>query len=163
NEEILEFLREERAAGREIHLATASNLRLAQKVAGYLGLFKEVFASDDQTNLKGKVKGERLRQYFGSRGFDYVGDSKSDLAVWRHAAGAITVGLSSASLLRVKQMVGVQGVFPPLKRERWRDVLKALRVHQWSKNLLIFLPVFAAHKVFVPAVVARSILAFCAF
>ena len=78
-------LREQRQAGRKLVLCTASDERLANKVADYLDLFDDVMASDASVNLKGRKKADSLVQHFGERGFAYAGDSRSDLAVWRHA------------------------------------------------------------------------------
>jgi 4-hydroxybenzoate polyprenyltransferase len=41
--------------------------------------------------------------------------------------------------------------------------VKALRAHQWIKNLLVFLPVLAAHEIGNPAATLASLLAFVAF
>jgi 4-hydroxybenzoate polyprenyltransferase len=42
-------------------------------------------------------------------------------------------------------------------------VLRALRVHQWVKNLLVFVPVMLDHKLFQPPVMVRALIAFAAF
>ena len=72
-------------------LATASNRKFADQVARHLGYFDRVYASDGQTNLSSRVKAERLVQSYGEGGYDYVGDSTKDLAVWQHARRAIVV------------------------------------------------------------------------
>jgi phosphoserine phosphatase len=87
--EFLGWLREAKAAGRPLVLATASNRRLAQPVADHLGLFDQVLASDATTNLKGRRKLEALQARFGAGGFDYAADARADLPVWREARAAI--------------------------------------------------------------------------
>jgi hypothetical protein len=87
--EFLGWLREAKAAGRPLVLATASNRRLAQPVADHLGLFDLVLASDATTNLKGRRKLEALQARFGAGGFDYAADARADLPVWREARAAI--------------------------------------------------------------------------
>ena len=85
NEKFLAWLREEKKSGRKIILATASDLKMAQPVADYVGLFDEVLASNGKTNLRGKNKLRALTEKFGERGFDYAGNSSADFAVWRGA------------------------------------------------------------------------------
>jgi 4-hydroxybenzoate polyprenyltransferase len=46
---------------------------------------------------------------------------------------------------------------------RLRDAVRALRLHQWSKNVLVFLPLLAAHKALEPELLFRTLLAFLAF
>lgn len=41
--------------------------------------------------------------------------------------------------------------------------LKQIRVHQWVKNLLIFVPAFTAHRYLDPSVIAQSVIAFFSF
>lgn len=94
HEPFLAFLREERLAGREIWLVTASDRRMAEPVAAHLGLFAEVLASDGQTNLRGRNKVAALAGKFGERGFDYAGNSVVDLPVWARSRAAIVVNAS---------------------------------------------------------------------
>jgi len=51
-----------------------------------------------------------------------------------------------------------------LPRRGWAlAVVKALRLHQWAKNVLVFLPVVAAHRIGDPDVLPRALAAFVAF
>jgi len=70
HEGLLAWLRAQRAAGRRLVLATASDGHLAQQVAEHLQLFDEVLASDGQTNLKAQAKRDVLVARFGEQGFD---------------------------------------------------------------------------------------------
>jgi apolipoprotein N-acyltransferase len=92
----LKFLREQKATGRKLVLATASDLQMAKPVADYTGLFDEVLGSDGKTNLRSGNKAKVLAAKFGERGFDYAGNSAADLAVWRAAREAIVVNASRA-------------------------------------------------------------------
>ncbi len=144
NEPLLAWLREQRAAGRRLVLCTASDQRWAQAVADHLGIFDEVIASDGQTNLSSTRKSAALVQRFGERGYDYVGNATADLAVWKTARRAIVVGGTSmkAAAQRVSE---VDRVFanPTPGARTW---LKGLRIHQWLKNSLLFLPLLGAHR-----------------
>lgn len=46
---------------------------------------------------------------------------------------------------------------------QWRALADALRVHQWVKNLLVFVPVLLDHKLFDATVLFKATIAFAAF
>jgi apolipoprotein N-acyltransferase len=98
HEKLLAFLREQKAAGRKLVLATASDLQMALPVANHVGLFDEVLGSDGKTNLRSQNKLKKLTEKFGERGFDYAGNSSADFAVWRGAREAIVVNASQSVL-----------------------------------------------------------------
>src|SRR5262245_24488337 len=90
DERVVEWLRTERASGRRLVLATASDVKAAQPVAAHVGLFERVFASDGVTNLKSRNKGEALARAF-PEGFVYAGNAGADLDVWTRASRAVLV------------------------------------------------------------------------
>lgn len=143
--EVLDFLRTQSAAGRPLVLATASDQLLADNVARYLGIFTQVCASDGETNLKGAVKAKLLTELFGEHGFEYVGDSGSDVAVWRASAGAYVAG-DDAIMRRAGRVTTVREVFRShhASLQTW---LHALRGHHWFKNALLCLPLALAHNI----------------
>lgn len=143
-------------------LCTASDELLVRPVAEHLGLFEEVLASDGRVNLGGVAKAQALVGRFGEKGFDYTGNSQVDLHVWRHARGARVVNASS-SLARRASLVAMLEEHWPAPAAGASVWLKALRMHQWLKNLLVFLPLLAAHAFTDVAMVSRSVLAFLAF
>jgi len=159
--DVLELVRAARVQGRLTVLCTAADTRIAQSVAAHLGLFDEVHGSDGVTNLKGRAKADFLTARFGEGGFDYIGDSAADLPVWKRAHAAITVGLRPSLRRRVTSIGGeVSHIARPAKG--FAPYLKAMRPHQWLKNILVFLPVLAAHD-FTPATWLAAVAAFCAF
>jgi apolipoprotein N-acyltransferase len=103
HEPFLAFLRKQKAAGRKLILATASDLQMALPVARYVGLFDEVLGSDGKTNLRSENKLQALTEKFGARGFDYAGNSSADFAVWRGAHEAIVVNASQVVLKEAAQ------------------------------------------------------------
>jgi apolipoprotein N-acyltransferase len=111
NEKFLAWLREEKKSGRKIILATASDLKMAQPVADYVGLFDEVLASDGKINLRSENKLRALTEKFGERGFDYAGNSSADFAVWRGVREAIVVNASPMVLAEAKKISQVGAVF----------------------------------------------------
>lgn len=160
NEDVLAALRAARAEGRRTALVSAADARQVAAVAEATGLFDEAHGTTGGENLKGAAKAAFLTERFGEKGFDYIGDARADLAVWAAARKAITVGASPA-LARAAGAANpdVTHISPP--RSRGRAMLRAMRPHQWSKNVLLFLPLLAAHDVsrFLPTLM--GFVAFC--
>lgn len=145
NRELIEYLRGERAEGRILYLATGADQQLARRVADHLGLFEGVLASDGRTNRVGGNKLERLKQVFGEEGFDYIGNAGQDLPVLEHAGAAMVANPAPRLRGRLRSRgIAVQREFRD-RAHPARALLKALRPHQWAKNLLVFLPVLLAH------------------
>lgn len=143
-------------------LCTASDMRLANAVAMHIGGFDAVMASDGDCNLKGSAKAAALCKRFGEGGFDYAGDAPVDLLIWRHARYAVLVNASATTERAARRGGNVTRTFA---REgggasTW---LRALRLHQWLKNLLVFLPLLAAHRAFDLPALLDAALAFVAF
>jgi 4-hydroxybenzoate polyprenyltransferase/phosphoserine phosphatase len=162
NEAVLDLARQARAEGRPVYLVTAADEAVAQRVAAHLGLFDGVFASDGHTNLKAEAKAAKLVALFGEKQFDYAGDSAADRPVWRAARRAIIVNPPANLLAHVQSECADTLVLGEKRAASPRLLAKALRVHQWAKNLLIFAPMLAAHKTSL-AVGAHALLAFIAF
>ncbi len=164
NQDVLALARRARAEGREVFLVTAANHAVAERVAEHLGFFAGVLASDGETNLKAETKAALLVARFGAKNFDYAGDSVADLPVWREARQAILVSPTASLLERVRAAGGSVTVLSgrPSALTTLRLLAKALRVHQWAKNLLLFAPAFAAHAARGP-VFLQAALGFVAF
>lgn len=162
NADVLALVAERRAVGEKVALVTASNIRFAQAIADHLACFDEVHGSDAEQNLKSARKADFLIDRFGKGNFDYVGDASADLPVWAVADEAITVGASGALRKRVQDAASrVQHIdLPaPSSASRLPPWLRAIRPHQWLKNILVFLPVLTAH-VGDPMAWLMSVLAF---
>jgi 4-hydroxybenzoate polyprenyltransferase/phosphoserine phosphatase len=152
NEEVLAWLREEKRAGRRLVLATASHHVLADQVAAHLGLFDEVLATRGATNLKAHAKRDALVARFGEGGFDYVGNDRADLPVWRSAARAHVVSGPKAGLLQEVRGLGRPGrEIDDGRLGAAAMLLRAMRPHQWVKNLLVLVPLMTAHRYGDPA------------
>lgn len=161
-EDVLEWLRNEKKQGRRLVLATASDSQLARAVAEHLGIFEEVIASDGTVNLRGETKRQALVQRFGERGFDYVGNDETDLQVWKSAGHAVIV--SSSALLEEKAaMVTTVGKVFDVPKPSKLVWARALRLHQWLKNLLVFIPLLTAHRLNDTHLLIKASLAFLAF
>lgn len=160
--EVLDYLRAEKARGRHLLLATAADRSAAQRLADELGLFDAVAASDGHRNLRGERKRALLVERFGERGFDYLGNGRCDLAVWRSARSALLVGPSAALVERVRRTTPVAQVFADANAGI-SVYLQALRVHHWLKNVLVFVPLALTFSAADPQLIAQVLLAFFAF
>jgi 4-hydroxybenzoate polyprenyltransferase len=159
---VIEFIRTQRCGGRWIVLATASHRRPADQVAAHLALFDEVIATEGNLNLSAQAKCDALVQRFGNRGFDYAGNSRDDLPVWGAARKAYVVNASAAIERRARSLGNVVAALGS-QRVELRDWGQALRLHQWLKNLLVFVPLFAAHRHADAALLLQALLAFICF
>jgi 4-hydroxybenzoate polyprenyltransferase len=159
-QQVLDLIQQEKAAGRRTALVTAADQNLAETISSYLGLFDEVHGSDGHLNLKGATKAAFLAQQFGEDGFEYVGDSAADVAVWRNARAAYVVGTQ----IRAEQAAAVTTLKSTIlvTRPSFRTWINALRGHHWAKNLLLFLPMFLAHNLAIGPLV-RTFLGFALY
>jgi 4-hydroxybenzoate polyprenyltransferase len=160
--EFLHYLETQRAEGRSIVLATANDERIACQVADHLKLFDLILASDGTTNLSGESRRDRLVSEFGEKGFDYASNDQRDVVVWSSARKAIVVNLNPPVVSRVAKVAQVERVFEDRKK-RPVQYLEALRPRHWLKNLLVFVPLFAAHRVLEIVLFGKALLAFLAF
>lgn len=161
NDDVLNYLRSQRAAGRQLVLATAAHHSIASRVSAYLGLFDHVLATQDGANLKGNAKLAEIRRLVGSE-FVYAGDSSADLPIWSQASAAILVGVSPAVAREVERTCRIEKVFarPALTMLVW---VKAIRAHQWLKNALIFVPLLTAFSFVDVSKLVSVMAAFIAF
>ncbi|MBA1143840.1 UbiA family prenyltransferase [Mesorhizobium neociceri] len=160
-EEVLVLIREAHADGREIHLVTAADQSIADRVISHLGGFDGAKGSDGNLNLKSCNKLKWLQESFPN-GFIYAGDSAADLPIWEVATGAVLVGNAVRYASRLRNAgVEVRTIIPE-KSELVKDWLHELRIHQWSKNVLIFVPLFLAQEGGDFGVVLNTAIAFVA-
>lgn len=140
---LLDLLRGEKERGRQIHLITAADQRTADAVAAHLGLFDSVKGSDGEENLKGLRKLEYLRERFPD-GFIYAGNHAADLPLFKAAHGAILCDVNRHVAASARNGATILADFQQPRRNL-KVWLRALRVHQWSKNALIFVPLVVGH------------------
>ena len=165
NKPLLEFLYREHELGRKLYLATAADRTLADRVAEHHPIFADVLASDGANNLAGGNKLDAFRQRFGED-FSYIGNARPDLPILSGCrepmvanpeaplmAGLREVRITPTHIFRDQVPAG----------KAW---LKAIRLHQWAKNALIFLPLLLAHAWQTSAAagsVLGAVIAFFAF
>jgi len=160
NELFLEYLAHDPA--RPLYLASGADRAIAAAVVRRWPRFAGYYASDGKTNLTGEAKARLLTEKFGQKGFDYAGNEWKDFAIWAQARGVLVVNASArvarAARRRFPESEVIGGV-----RVKMRELLKCLRPHQWVKNLLIFVPLFTAHRFHDGLALSRAGLAFVAF
>lgn len=162
NERFFSWIAAQKLNGRPVWLCTASNHRLAKKIATHLGIFDGVICSSDTENMSGPLKARQLAEKFGPHMFDYCGNHLVDLDVWRVSQGAVIVNASPQLEQQAKSHTRILFSFPRQHR-LLRPLLKALRPHQWVKNMLLFVPLAAAHRAGDPGLLVNAMLAFVAF
>lgn len=159
--DFLDFLRKEAGNGRAVYLATASDSAMAEPISRRLGFFTALLASTPSNNLKGKRKLEAILSITGGDPFDYAGNAHADMPVWAAARRALVVNPDPGVAAIARARFNVQHVFddrPPALRT-W---VRAVRLYQWLKNLLLFVPLLTAHAFTGTALVTMA-LGFTAF
>ncbi|WP_454692331.1 UbiA family prenyltransferase [Achromobacter aloeverae] len=162
NEALLAWLGARRQSGDRLILATASDHRIAQRVADHLRIFDEVIGTQGDVNLSASHKRAALVSRYGEGNFEYVGNAHPDLKVWSAASRAHVVNPERGVLAAARKLGNVDQVFDN-RPSYLKTAVKALRVHQWAKNLLVFVPAIAAHRVLDIQLIWYGLMAFVAF
>lgn len=161
NQSIINYIQKERGS-REVYLVTGSHQKTALSVSEHLGFFDGVLATDHEINLTGLQKRNALCARFGNNQYEYIGNESKDYSVWE------TAGLVSAVSSNEDFIKGVRSKYPEAnvfreKSASLKDYLKAIRLHHWSKNALIFVPLLLDHRVFDFDAFILLIIAFLSF
>lgn len=162
--EVLKLLEQQHNDGVTLVLATASPRPWADAIAAHLGIFDAVLASEDGRNLKGSRKLAAIQEYCRQEhheSWGYVGDSAADLPIFAESDQAYLV--SRSRRLQAKTNRVTSGHLSVLSQSRttWKDVAKALRPHQWAKNILVFVPMILAHAFAAPQILATFLAWVC--
>ncbi|MFZ0663514.1 MAG: UbiA family prenyltransferase [Acidobacteriaceae bacterium] len=160
NREVLEYLAAQRAVGRKLYLVTGADASVAQRVADHLGIFDGIVASDGATNCTGNHKLASLREQFRT-GFDYIGNARPDGPVLAGCGEAMVANptWSLRALVRSGRVPASRSFDD--RAGRGRSLLRAIRLHQWAKNLLIFVPLLLAHVFRLPALIHAALAFLC--
>ncbi len=158
NEKVIQFIK--RFDGKKI-LATASNEKYAQAIAKNLNIFDDVLASSESFNLLGTNKAKVIQERYGNN-YIYLGDSRHDIPLWQASNHAYVVNPSSSLIHKIKSKVQnieiIQDEAPSKSKS-----FKALRPHQWAKNILLFAPLLAAHRYNEIDLLISTLIAFISF
>lgn len=161
-EAFVAWLRDQSRQGRHLILCTAANERVAAKIAAHFGFFDEVIASCATSNLCGRFKAQSLVARYGGGGFDYAANEYRDLHVWRQARRAIVVAPRKLAHRVAAEKIVLERSFE-VEIHALQHWLSALRLHQWAKNLLLFAPLAAAHRLGDLSALLMCALAFVLF
>lgn len=161
NEDLVAYLRTQSDRGRKLFLVTAADRSVADAVAEHLRLFDGVIASDGVRNLRGGEKARVLVDRFGEGGFAYAGNDETDLHVWRSAGSILIVNAPQGLATRAAALGEVEAEFKRGGVDA-RGLVKALRPHQWVKNVLVFVPILASTQIFDFSAWARTLVLFVA-
>lgn len=149
NAAVLEHIEQARSEGWTIVLATASDRRIADAVADHLGVFDDVIATTPERNLSGGAKRDALIERFGHGGFDYMGNDDVDLAIWEAARRPLLVDAPDTVVAKARKM-RPDAEIVSTRTTGLKPLVKAARIYQWVKNLLIFVPLLASQQVTAP-------------
>ncbi|MEI8382082.1 MAG: UbiA family prenyltransferase [Planctomycetota bacterium] len=162
--EVLNLLEQQHNDGVTLVLATASPRPWADAIAAHLEIFDAVLASDDGRNLKGSRKLEAIQAYCQQEHHDswaYVGDSEADLPIFSESDRAYLVSRSRRLQAKANRVASGRLTVLSQSRTTWKDVAKALRPHQWAKNILVFVPMILAHAFAAPQILATLLAWVC--
>ena len=164
NQKVLDLILTEKKKGRPVYLVTAASSLQAQAVANRFGVFDGVFASGKDLNLKSGGKRDFLVSRFGEQGYDYVGNALADIPVWEHARKAWLAAptLPLSLYMAFRKPSWEKTILPSDTEKPLAAWLKELRLHQWIKNILLFVPLFCSHS-FHTGDLAWLLLAFLLF
>jgi len=163
NDVLVAWLFEQKKKGRCLVLAAGSHRQLAESVAQHLACFDEVLTTEREIDLTSHCRRDLLISRFGEKGFDYVGSSASDLVVWQAANHAHVVSSSQRLISKVRSLGNIAEVFDIGSPPYLSSMCKALRPYQWSKNILVFVPLCAGHRYGDEANIVQTLLAFIVF
>ncbi len=160
NPDIEGYVIQAKQQGREVIFASASDQELVQRLADHHDIGGAHLGSDGKTNLSGRRKAKALNDRYGVGGYAYAGDQKLDMGVWRSAGEAIVVGRHPGIIRQLES----EGIAVTQLKKTWsrRSAALGMRPHQWVKNVLLLLPLVAAHSL-DPVALIRTIFAMAAF
>lgn len=165
NDQLIDMLRFEKERGRQLVLCSGADKSIAMPIAEHVGIFDNVIASDGKLNVTGVNKRIKLDEVYGYKGYDYIGNSSDDLAVWAGSLKGMCVN-SSGNVRKRALKIGVDEIkinYNNIKSSKIYTLAKAIRVHQWVKNTLLFLPLVAAHQITNIHAISLLVLAFLSF
>lgn len=159
-EEVVAYIKLAKSEGRKVYLVTGAAQKTAESISDHLGLFDGVYHSDDTLNLTSTRKRDKLIEEFGDGGFDYIGNSSDDIAVFENACNGIVVAPDRTAKNWQKKNQSEEIYTKP---SNIKTILKTIRVHQWLKNVLIAVPLFLNHTFLDLGSITAAIIAFFSF
>ena len=162
NPGFLQYLQQQRTAGRAVTLISASNQLPVRQIGAHVGLFDACIGSDAKINLKSSAKLQRILELTGDRGFAYAGNSRADLPVWEKANEVIMVNCTPQLERKLNHSSGAVLRFDA-PASHWKLFGTAIRPHQWLKNGLVLLPLILSHQLNQIDLLVQASFAFISF
>lgn len=162
NPDVLKLLNAEKSRGRKIILLTASNEKIAKAIAAPLEIFDKIVGSTSSRNFKGGEKLSWINSNFHAEPFMYAGNSTDDFILWGRAAEAIVVNPSSYIYEHAQKICKKVRLIQNLP-QHFKTWAKLLRVHQYSKNLLLFVPLLLSGQLWHWHLFSTCLLAWVCF
>lgn len=163
NTEVVKYIRKQKEDGKDIYLLTAANQRIADSVSKFIKIFTVSIGSSSNLNLKGKEKLRVIKEIAGTEQFDYIGDSKVDIPIFIEANTAIICNNYKRIINKFNIVQDKITILPNTRTNLFSQWIKALRVHQWSKNMLLFLAILMSHRILEPNLFKQVLVAFFSF
>lgn len=129
NRELLEFIKNH-PSSKKI-LITDSWYLQARKIANYSGVFDELIASDEKLIVSSESIEKILEEKLGKNNFEYISNNAESRGVLKSASRSYTTN---------KRLADVALLIEVKKSKFTNELVEALRIQKWKKNLLIFLP-----------------------
>jgi len=148
NPAVLDKIESVRSSGGEVILATAADTSIAHQVSAQAGGFDAILCSTESINLKGKNKLEAIQHHSGGEPFCYIGDCEADLPIWEACETALVVNPNESLRKKMSHLKQVEALDGPQDMS-FRTIRKAMRIHQWAKNVLLLVPLLLSHQILV--------------
>lgn len=151
NESVVNYVKSELQRGRKVEIASGANINFLKQVTEIFGKKIDVTGSTKHRNLTSVEKSNYLISKYGVKGYDYIGNSKSDIPVWENARKSYLASnkpLSEKSHGSLTRKIVFEQTFSAGDPSAIISWTKEIRIHQTAKNLLLFLPLIAAHQLF---------------
>jgi 4-hydroxybenzoate polyprenyltransferase/phosphoserine phosphatase len=162
-QEVLDYLERERCANRKIVLISGAHEAIVESVAHHLNVFDDYLGSNESIHLVAHHKLSAIAQHDGRKSFSYMGDSSDDICIWKSSLHAIVVGANQSFARKIQNVVENVGHIEVPHEPAYKTILRALRPHQWAKNILLFAAVFLGHKFNDLSLIINSAFGFVAF
>jgi len=161
NKELFSYLKEEKKHGRKLILATASYHAVATEIAEYLNIFDDVVATRGN-NLTGETKLEAIIEHNDVEGFVYAGNDIKDLPIMMAAEESIIVHPTNRLKYAKRKLSNLDKIFskPAIS---FSPILRTIRIHQWTKNILLFVPIILSHNFYDIHLLLNILIAFLIF
>jgi len=130
---------------KKVFLISATYHDAIESIAKHLQCFDGWYGTENE-NLKSEIKLQKIKDLTQGEDFTYIGDSFADVIIWKNAKKCFIVNPSKGLLKAVKKINNSVEVIANKDINIFTEIIKTIRVYQWVKNLLIFIPAILSLK-----------------